>query len=761
MDKIIICSNSYKEKLLLKENNNLSNNKYMTKSEFFNNYFYKYDDKTIYYLMKKYNINIDIAHTFLESMYVIDINKNYNNSKLDKLVSIKKDLINNNLLYFNNYFKEYIKDKKIEVKSIYDLEKYEEEILNIKRFDSHKEIRKDIIICNTIEEEVLYVILEIIKLLNNNIDINKIYLTNVSKDYYYILEKLFSYFNIPINIKSNQSIISTKVVQDYLNNKEIDIEDNNKLFINKELINIIDSLVDLEDDNIKNEILKYKLNHTMFKNELYDNAVNIKDLYSEEFYDDEYVFVLGFNSDTLPKTYKDINYLSDNLSNLVNIYTTTYKNKYQKIVLSNVLSNIKNLYLSFSKRSPFKIFYLSSFIDEKIKKVEFTFNNFSYSNIYNKIYLTNLLDMYSLYGIKNDNINKLYSKYDILYKTYSNKYTNINKDLFLNNISYPYRLSYTSINTYNECRFKYYIKNVLKLDDFESNFSATIGSFYHYILSIYKQNNFDFEKEIHDFFKDKDLSLKEVMLLNKIKDELNEFINILNNQDDLTEYNNNLLEHEFIVNIKSDIKIDLVGYIDKILFLKKLDDTYFSVIDYKTGNINTNLELVKYGLNMQLVIYLYLVINSNYFSNPIFTGIYYQNILFSYPTYKKDVEKEIEKRYLLKGYSTNVIDILSKFDKTYKDSRLIKSMKYSNDKFSRFSKILNDEDLFDLLKYTKKILNEVCDNIIETKFDINPKVYNNKNISCNYCKYKSICYMTNNDLIYLDKVEDLSFIKGE
>ena len=42
--------------------------------------------------------------------------------------------------------------------------------------------------------------LEIINLLKKGVDINKIYLTNVSTDYLYTIKSLFSFYHIPINI---------------------------------------------------------------------------------------------------------------------------------------------------------------------------------------------------------------------------------------------------------------------------------------------------------------------------------------------------------------------------------------------------------------------------------------------------------------------------------------------------------------------------------------------------------------------------------
>ena len=36
-----------------------------------------------------------------------------------------------------------------------------------------------------------------------------------------------------------------------------------------------------------------------------------------------------------------------------------------------------------------------------------------------------------------------------------------------------------------------------------------------------------------------------------------------------------------------------------------------------------------------------------------------------------------------------------------------------------------------------------------------------KNIACEFCKFKDLCFMKEQDQKYLDKVEDLSFLGGE
>ena len=165
---------------------------------------------------------------------------------------------------------------------------------------------------------------------------------------------------------------------------------------------------------------------------------------------------------------------------------------------------------------------------------------------------------------------------------------------------------------------------------------------------------------------------------------------------------------------------------------------------------------------MQLPSYLFLISCSDVFESPIFTGIYYQNILFNYPNYSNNLEKELNDRYLLKGYSTDDTSILSRFDSTYLDSKFIKGMKYSDEKgFGFYTKLINSDELINMINYTKGIINDSADYIINSDFTINPKIYDSKNISCKYCKYKDLCFVSNNDFVYLEKQDDLSFLGGE
>ena len=766
---LMITPNAQKLNILdsFTKDSSLYNIKFMTIEEFKENYFYYYDEKTIDYLMNKYSLHIDIAKIYLENLYFIDLNKDYHHSKLQTLKNVKKDLIENNLIKVNKIFKNYLQNKTIIVENYYDLELY---LINtLKEYNAtfvtndKKDINFKVKHFLTLEDEVVYTAVEIIKLINEGIDINKIFIST-DDDYEYLLKRIFLYFNIPINIKSKDSIYGTKIVQDYLKTSKLDLESNNE--ITKKLIDVINSIVEIKDSTNYKTVLKDKLKNTYITPKTYTNAVNIVDIEKRSFKEDEYVFVLGFNQDHLPHFYKDESFIKDNMKDEVELFKTQEKNKNKKHSILSILTNIKNLSISYKDKSSFSEYYKSSLIEEENIEVEdINFNKFKYSNIYNKLILSEELDLYRKYKEESKTLHILSKHYgDINYNTYDNSFTGISKDKLLNYVKNPLILSYTSMNRYNLCAFSYYIKYILKLDPFEDSFAATLGSLYHKVLSLMKEEYFNFDKVWDEFLKDKELSKKEEYLLINLKKELKNIIEKIREQEKYTTFDKAFYEKELNVLFRKEILVQFIGTIDKLLYSNNIDDTYFSIIDYKTGSVDTTLTNMEYGINMQLPIYLYLVSKSNIFESPIFTGMYFQKILSSKPTFdsKKSIEDIKNENLKLVGYSTDNEEILEKFDNTYENSEMIKSLKKTKNGFAYYSKILNDEDVYNILKYTDKVINNSIDNILKGDFSIDPKITNGKDkISCMFCKYKDICFVKEKDYKHLESHKDLSFLEVE
>lgn len=754
-DTILITPSKTKKYILKKYSDSLLPIKFISLEEFRKSYFFSYNNKALDYLISKYHYNLSTAKTIINNLYFIDVEKNYNDSKLISLQNIKKDLIENNYLEFNFLFKNYIKNKNILIYNYFLLEPYEEEIFKNNKIVNlkPKNINIPVYHCSSLEEEIIFVIENILSLIDKGVPLNKIIISNVDSEYSFLMYKLFSYYNIPLNINLNQNLYGTSIVKKYLETKEL------PGFINpivKKLVDVINSLKDIEDSPNYQEFLVDTLKSTKLSSTRYDNAVNVvSDIPIVD--DDNYLFIVSLNQDVLPKIYKDEDYLSDKLKLTVGLMPSYIKNKKEKERVISIISNTKNCFLSYKDKSSFSEYLKSSLIDElNLEVIDYKMNTTN-SNLYNKLLLGEKLDNYYKYNEIDDYLKKLYSHYVIPYNTYDNKYKNVKKEELYEYLNSYLKVSYTSLNSFYLCKFQYYIKYILKIDPYKSNFSTVIGNLFHYIFSVMDNPLFNLDREWDSYLEKQTLSLKERFFLDNLKEDLKEDIRIIKDQDLLTNFKDKLYEKE--VNVKLDKQIDtiLTGKIDKIMYHNNL----VSIIDYKTGSITTNINNLKYGLSMQLPIYLYLVNKSGLFTNPRIAGIYLQKVLNSNNSFSssKTLEEMRLENLKLQGYSTADLEVLSDFDKTYEKSELIKSMKLNKDSsFSAYAKVLNDEEFDNILTYTDKKINEAVDSILGADFRIDPKVMDNSNLSCCYCKYKDLCFMTNKDTITLEKQNDLSFL---
>lgn len=145
---------------------------------------------------------------------------------------------------------------------------------------------------------------------------------------------------------------------------------------------------------------RYKLENTEISSKGYANGIEIIDYLNYITQDDEYIFMLGFNDGVVPNSYKDIDYITDNIREYVGIETIEEKNKYLREDILNSLKDIKNLIITYKKSDNKKGYYPSTMcnyfrvIDGNTKYCD------SYSEVYNKIKLMRGYDKYLKYGVK-------------------------------------------------------------------------------------------------------------------------------------------------------------------------------------------------------------------------------------------------------------------------------------------------------------------------------------------------------------------------
>ena len=222
-NSILIIPSNIKKRIIKELNKKNLNIKIMSLNELIKKYTFDYNERTIYHLMKKENIKYEIAENYIKNIYYIE-NKKYNNIKLDKLVKIKEYLEKNNLLIYDELFKEFIKEKSIYI-YYNNISKYEKKIINEIKAITQVNIIKpiynnytpEIHEFNDITQEVEFIAHNICELINNGIDINKIKIINLKDEYINEIKKTFKLYNIPIDL-NKKNIYETKLIQEFINN---------------------------------------------------------------------------------------------------------------------------------------------------------------------------------------------------------------------------------------------------------------------------------------------------------------------------------------------------------------------------------------------------------------------------------------------------------------------------------------------------------------------------------------------------------------
>ncbi len=753
---ILLIPNSISENIIEKVRKTYYNYniKFMSLDEFIKKYTFSYDNETIYHIMKKYNIKYSSALVYLNNLYYIS--DKLDNEKMNKLKEIKEYLDDNNLLIYDKYFRKYVKDKEIYIYGYDYINKYYSSILNGLNYkvidvDTRKYEIDKIYYSDDITDEVIFVASKICELIKNGIDTSNIKLV-CSSEYNFIIDRVFKLYGINVNRKiSIYSVYEVKRILNNLNDIDNIIDSIKNIDIRNKIINVINNYSFIANKENVRELIIHDFKNTYLDS--YEEGINVISL--DDYIDDnDYVFLLGFNKENIPRLYKDNDYFTDKEKEILGFDTSIYLNSRKRESTIKRIHSIKNLFISYKLFDAINNYIKSDLLDNVMEEMIIN-NNYSNSNMINKILLTEKLDNLVKYNIMEDDINLLYSNYqDIDYMKYSNKYNRIDKYKLYKYLDDKLVLAYTSFDNYNRCKFKYYLNNILKINVIRDDFSIIIGNVCHYVLSQIDNEDFDTRRYFDEYLSnERDFTSRELFFLDNIKEEMVFIIDTIRKQLGYTSFDKKMYEEKVYVNKDKNIKVTFMGIIDKVLYKEEDDITYLAVIDYKTGNTNIKLDNMEYGIGMQLPIYLYLTSNMK-FKNIEVVGFYLQKLLSTNLDNTKDYITARENNLKLEGYSINNPSILSKFDKTYNDSKLIKSMKTSKNGFYSYSKVLDKEEIDNIITSTDEMIDKVIDNILEADFSINPKVIDGENVSCKFCEYRDICFRRENDIVYINKSKE-------
>lgn len=774
MSKIIITNTEEEKKKKIFEirlQNPFAKVKFFSLREFINNYPYIENPKALDYIMEHKEVSLEIAKIYLENLkYNVE---DLDNEKCNFLKEIKQELIEKKLLQKNEELEAFLSKKEIELYNVEET-KYLQKLIS--KFSPNyitrekKNYTPKVYRLKDIESEITFVGEQIATLLKKGISIDHIFLSNVPTDYKIPLKRIFRMLHLPLALNATTTLNQTTmgvVFIDHMEDLNLAIEKIKELVETEEDESLYNQILSIVNNHIlkskKQEFILYDLQHTKEKKKKITNCIHEIDFKTHEFKEEDYVFLMSFTNDVIPKIKKDEEYLSDQTKEQLGIDTSNDLNKLESQTLINAIKAIPHATITLKMRNASKDCVPSELIELMNLEIKEGTLSYNISHEYNKFILGTLLDKYVKYGTTSDTLLTLNQLYKIPYRTYQNNFTPIPKEKIWQKKNNKLQISYTHLDTYNKCAFSYYIKYILNLDSYEETFQMKIGNIFHKIIEEQDYEDFDYDTCFESTIKSYELEKKELILLNNLKEEFRFTIDTLDKHKKFSSLKNNLREHSIEIPYPNEIETNLIGRIDNVQF-ERIDNTlYYTILDYKTGSTNLEEEKMSIGFHLQLPTYLYLLKQEEYFKKGKLGGFYLQPLIVKNIERKENEDFSITKEKALKrkGFSSSEKEILKYVDSSYPDSHCIQSLKVKSDgEFYQYSKVLTQKDEETLEQVVKDNISSGIKNITNGEFPINPKIINNEeNIACEFCPFKDLCYHEAKDNVYLET--NKKFLKKE
>lgn len=194
-----------------------------------------------------------------------------------------------------------------------------------------------------------------------------------------------------------------------------------------------------------------------------------------------------------------------------------------------------------------------------------------------------------------------------------------------------------------------------------------------------------------------------------------------------------------------NIQAQLMGVVDRVDLWKSNGQTYFRVVDYKTGKKDFDYCDVFNGIGLQMLLYLFALQDAGEDitgENAVPAGVQYFSArapLISSDGLLSDEEAAVsrEKAWKRKGLLLSDEDVLHAMEPSETPVRL----SFSRKKDGTISGDLADRQQLRMLKaYVFTLLGKLVDDIASGCVDPNPYTRGSSHSACMYCPYASVCH---------------------
>lgn len=330
------------------------------------------------------------------------------------------------------------------------------------------------------------------------------------------------------------------------------------------------------------------------------------------------------------------------------------------------------------------------------------------------------------------------------------------------------RMTASKFNTFSQCRFAYFCKYGLNVDTLQSaDFNVMQrGTIIHYVLECiindYKEDIDSLKTADYDLLTDKYIaqyldsvpgyrSVENSMsrwLVERISRSLKEVVSHICKE---------IIQSDFKP-VACELKIDKDGDIPPIKFpygkgvitiTGSIDrvDRYgekIRIIDYKSGKRTFALSDILFGLNLQMLIYLYAVIRGDGREDRSAAGILYQPV-------HRDLKG---KGIAMNGLICEDREMAYAMDKSGEGVFVPKLVYTQKGELSaNCESYIKSEDFSVIFDHIENLMSKAGESISSGDFSAIP-VKGNGSLICNYCEFKDICGITEDKVVQVAKLKN-------
>ncbi|KAA0547635.1 helicase-exonuclease AddAB subunit AddB [Bacillus sp. BGMRC 2118] len=223
--------------------------------------------------------------------------------------------------------------------------------------------------------------------------------------------------------------------------------------------------------------------------------------------------------------------------------------------------------------------------------------------------------------------------------------------------------------------------------------------------------------------------------------------------------------------LKNGTKMELVGRIDRVDIASSSKGSYLRIVDYKSSQKSLNLAEVYYGLSLQMLTYLDIVLSNSRAwlgHETLPAGVLYFHV--HNPMIKakqeltiEDIEEELLKSFKMKGLLLGDEEAVRLMDTTIDSghSKIVSAGLKKSGGFYPYSQIASEDEFDVLRKHVRHTFENIGNEMVSGKVDIAPYQLKDRK-PCKFCSFKPVCQfdesLEENSYVTLEHSDDKTIL---